>query len=336
MSDLKTKNPILQIQKLSQRFPVGTNLLGRPTQWLHAVENVSLTLFPSETLGIVGESGCGKSTLARSILHLQPPSGGQVLFEGQDLSRLSAAQLRELRRDMQIVLQDPFGALNPRRSVGASIADGLVGKDKRRRAEALLERVGLRALDVNRYPHEFSGGQRQRICIARALAPQPRLLIADEAVSALDVSVQAQILNLLADLRSDFGLTFLFISHNLSVVRVFCDRVAVMYLGRVVESGPTESLFTDPAHPYTRALISAVPVPDPARRHQHVALRGDLPSPLSPPSGCAFRNRCPYAAEVCAQSIPPLASLEGGREVACHRIDAVRRGPIWTQAKEST
>lgn len=336
MSDLKAQSPILQIRELSQRFPVGTNVLGRPTQWLHAVQDVSITLLPGETLGIVGESGCGKSTLARSILHLPPPSGGQVLFEGQDLSLTNAAELRNLRRDMQIVLQDPFGALNPRRSVGASIADGLVGKDKHRRAGALLERVGLRALDVNRYPHEFSGGQRQRICIARALAPQPRLLIADEAVSALDVSVQAQILNLLADLRSDFQLTFLFISHNLSVVRAFCDRVAVMYLGRVVESSPSELLFTDPIHPYTRALISAVPVPDPARRHQHVALRGDLPSPLSPPSGCAFRTRCPYAAEVCAQSVPPLVPLEGGREVACHRIDVVRRGPIWTQAKEST
>jgi len=333
MSD-STKDALLRVEGLSQRFPVARNVFGRPTRWLHAVENVSLTLSRGETLGIVGESGCGKSTLARSVLHLLEPSEGRVSFEGRDLNQLRAGEMRELRRQMQIVLQDPFGALNPRRTVGSSISDGLVGTDKRRRAEELLERVGLRATDYGRYPHEFSGGQRQRICIARALAPNPRLIVADEAVSALDVSVQAQILNLLAELRADLGLSFLFISHNLAVVRAFCDRVAVMYLGRVVECGPTETIFTDPAHPYTRALISAVPVPDPACRHQHVPLRGELPSPLSPPSGCAFRTRCPHAADICAQSVPALDLLPGGRAAACLRLNEVPRGPVWLQAKE--
>lgn len=311
------------------RFPVATDVFGRPSHWLHAVEAVSLTLGRGETLGIVGETGCGKSTLARAILHLYRPSAGQVLFDGHDLGAANAARLRLLRREMQIVLQNPFGALNPRRSVGASIADGLAGPGKRRRAEALLERVGLRAADYSRFPHEFSGGQCQRICIARALAPEPRLLIADEAVSALDVSVQAQILNLLMELRADFHLSFIFISHNLAVVRAFCDRVAVMYLGRVVEMGPSEALFHDPIHPYSRALISAVPLPDPARRAHRRVLAGDMPSPLTPPSGCAFRTRCPHAAEVCAADVPPLTALAGGREVACHRLDVVRRGAVW-------
>lgn len=334
MRETATQGAMLQVESLTQRFPIDRSALGRPTRWLHAVENVSFTLGRRETLGIVGESGCGKSTLARSILQLYKPTSGHVRFDGCDLGSASASEIRKLRRHMQIVLQDPFGALNPRRSVGASIADGLIGGNKRTRVGELLERVGLRAEDAVRYPHEFSGGQRQRICIARALAPQPKLLIADEAVSALDVSVQAQILNLLSQLRADFGLSFLFISHNLSVVRAFCDRVAVMYLGRIVEIGPTEKLFTDPAHPYTRALISAVPVPDPTRRHQHIPLRGELPSPLNPPTGCAFRTRCLYAADACAQVAPPLRTQGDGREAACLRLDVVDRGPVWTQNKE--
>lgn len=336
MLDVSTQSAILQVESLTQRFPIETNALGRPMQWLHAVENVSFTLARGETLGIVGESGCGKSTLARSVLQLYKPTAGHVRFDGSDLGSASASDMRKLRKQMQIVLQDPFGALNPRRSVGSSIADGLDGGNIRMRVGELLERVGLRAEDYARYPHEFSGGQRQRICIARALAPQPRLLVADEAVSALDVSVQAQILNLLSQLRADFGLSFLFISHNLSVVRAFCDRVAVMYLGRIVEIGPTEKLFTDPAHPYTRALMSAVPVPDPTRRHQHVPLRGELPSPLNPPTGCAFRTRCLYAADACAQVVPPLSTQGDGREVACIRLNDVDRGPVWTQSKESS
>lgn len=334
MLDVSKQSAILQVESLTQRFPIDTNALGRPTRWLHAVENVSFTLARGETLGIVGESGCGKSTLARSVLQLYKPTAGHVRFDGSDLGSASASDMRKLRKQMQIVLQDPFGALNPRRSVGSSIADGLDGGNIRARVGELLERVGLRAEDHARYPHEFSGGQRQRICIARALAPQPRLLVADEAVSALDVSVQAQILNLLSQLRADFGLSFLFISHNLSVVRAFCDRVAVMYLGRIVEIGPTEKLFTDPAHPYTRALMSAVPVPDPTRRHQHVPLRGELPSPLNPPTGCAFRTRCLYAADACAQVAPPLSRQGEGREVACIRLNDVDRGPVWTQSKE--
>jgi oligopeptide/dipeptide ABC transporter ATP-binding protein len=336
MSNTAPQAPLLRVENLSQRFVVESDAFGRPSRWLRAVEDVSFDLHAGETLGVVGESGCGKSTLARSVLHLYKPSSGTVTFEGRALAGASSAELRGLRQHMQIVLQDPYGALNPRRSVGSSIADGLTGDEKRARAGELLQRVGLRAEDYVRYPHEFSGGQRQRICIARALAPQPRLLIADEAVSALDVSVQAQILNLLSQLRADFDLSFLFISHNLSVVRAFCDRVAVMYLGRVVEIGPAEIVFTDPAHPYTRALIAAVPVPDPRRQHRHVPLRGELPSPLNPPSGCAFRTRCPHAADVCAQSVPALTAEGAGRQVACHRLPIVERGPVWLETKESS
>ncbi|CUH68362.1 Glutathione import ATP-binding protein GsiA [Thalassovita gelatinovora] len=333
MNESNLNAPLLEVEGLVQRFAVASDVLGRPSQWLHAVEDVSLTLYPGESLGIVGESGCGKSTLARAILHLYEPSAGRVTFMGRDVGSARSADLRALRRDMQIVLQDPFGALNPRRIVGASIADGLKGPDRRKRAEALLERVGLKAADYSRYPHEFSGGQRQRICIARALAPEPKLLIADEAVSALDVSVQAQILNLLSELRADFGLSFLFISHNLAVVRSFCDRLTVMYLGRVVETGPTEAVFSDPAHPYTRALISAVPIPDPAHPGQHTLLEGDVPSPLTPPSGCAFRTRCPHAAPICAQSVPAMTPAGDRRSAACARLDDVMRGPIWDSAE---
>jgi len=333
MNEAYKVDPLLYVEGLSQRFAVATDVPGRPSQWLHAVENVDLELYPGESLGIVGESGCGKSTLARTILHLHKPSAGRVTFQGRDVGTASATELAALRRDMQIVLQDPFGALNPRRSVGASIADGIKGHDRSRKAQALLERVGLSAADYGRYPHEFSGGQRQRICIARALAPEPKLLIADEAVSALDVSVQAQILNLLGELRADLGLSFLFISHNLAVVRAFCDRLAVMYLGRVVETGPTEAVFTDPAHPYTRALISAVPIPDPAHPGQHALLEGDVPSPLTPPSGCAIRTRCPHAVAACAEAVPAMASAGDGRAAACVRLDEVPRGPIWDTAE---
>lgn len=325
--------PLLEVRGLSQQFAVGHDVLGRPSQWLRAVQDVSLDLRPGRTLGIVGESGCGKSTLARTILHLQRPSAGRVCFDGQPLDDLGPAGLRRLRQDMQIVLQDPFGALNPRRPVGASIADGVRGRNARAQVAALLERVGLRAEDASRYPHEFSGGQRQRICIARALASRPRLIVADEAVSALDVSVQAQILNLLSELRSEFGLSFLFISHNLSVVRAFCDQVAVMYLGRIVEQGPAESIFTAPAHPYTRALISAVPVADPHRQVTRAVLSGDIPSPLSPPSGCAFRTRCPHATPACAASRPEARQLcAPGHMAACHRLGDLPGGAIWPAA----
>lgn len=325
--------PLLRVEGVSQRFAISRDVLGRPSQWLEAVDRVSLELRRGETLGIVGESGCGKSTLARSILHLTPPSAGRVVFDGVDLGRANPATLRRMRARMQIVMQDPFSALNPRRLIGASIADGIAGADKRARVRALLEKVGLSGDDYSRYPNEFSGGQRQRICIARALGPGPELLIADEAVSALDVSVQAQILNLLAGLRQDFGLSFLFISHNLSVVRAFCDRIAVMYLGRIVETGPTETIFNDPVHPYTRALISAVPIPVPGRRRAaHVALLpGDVPSPLDPPSGCRFRTRCAHAEPACAAQAPSLDPVAPGREVACLRVPVLPRGPIWAR-----
>ncbi len=324
-------SPLLQVEGLSQRFAVERDVFGRPSQWLEAVDRVSLDLRRGETLGIVGESGCGKSTLARSILRLTPPSAGRVVFDGVDLATADAATLRRMRARMQIVMQDPFSALNPRRTVGASIGDGLSGPGRRARVRELLEKVGLSPEDARRFPNEFSGGQRQRICIARALGPGPDLLIADEAVSALDVSVQAQILNLLAGLRQDFGLSFLFISHNLSVVRAFCDRIAVMYLGRIVETGPTEAIFNDPVHPYTRALISAVPIPVPGRHRAARAqlLPGDVPSPLNPPSGCRFRTRCPHADAGCAATAPALDPVAAERHVACLRLPVLPRGPVW-------
>jgi oligopeptide/dipeptide ABC transporter ATP-binding protein len=323
--------PLLQVEGLSQRFAVERDVLGRPSQWLEAVDRVSLDLNRGETLGIVGESGCGKSTLARTILRLSPPSAGRVVFDGVDLATADPATLRRMRARMQIVMQDPFSALNPRRTVGSSIGDGVAGPAARHRVRELLEKVGLSPEDDRRFPNEFSGGQRQRICIARALGPGPELLIADEAVSALDVSVQAQILNLLAGLRQDFGLSFLFISHNLSVVRAFCDRIAVMYLGRIVEIGPTEAIFNDPVHPYTRALISAVPIPVPGRQRAARAqlLPGDVPSPLNPPSGCRFRTRCPHADAGCAAAAPPLDAVGPGRQVACLRLPVLARGPVW-------
>lgn len=323
---------LLKVEGLSQRFAVAHDVLGRPSQWLDAVDRVSLDLRRGETLGIVGESGCGKSTLARSILHLTPPASGRVVFDGVDLGTADTATLRQMRGRMQVVMQDPFSALNPRRSIGSSIGDGIVGRGRRKRVRDLLEKVGLSGDDYGRFPNEFSGGQRQRICIARALGPGPELLVADEAVSALDVSVQAQILNLLAGLRQDFGLSFLFISHNLSVVRAFCDRVAVMYLGRIVETGPTEQIFNDPVHPYTRALIAAVPIPVPGRANgaRVELLPGDVPSPLDPPSGCRFRTRCPHANADCAATAPSLAPIASGREVACLRVPVLRRGPVWT------
>jgi oligopeptide transport system ATP-binding protein len=331
------RTPLLRVEGLSQRFAVDRDILGRPSQWLSAVDRVSLTLEKGETLGIVGESGCGKSTLARAILYLHRPSEGRVVFDGIDLETADTAAMRRLRHDMQIVMQDPYGALNPRRSIGSSISDGLRGPNRRARAEELLVKVGLDASDYGRFPNEFSGGQRQRICIARALGPEPKLLIADEAVSALDVSVQAQILNLLSQIRAEFGLSFLFISHNLSVVRAFCDRVAVMYLGRIVETGPSEEIFNAPRHPYTRALISAVPVPDPSNdtKRERIILAGEVPSPLNPPSGCRFRTRCRYAAPACAAGEPPLVEVGQDHAVACMRLDAVDKGPIWAPAREA-
>lgn len=305
---------------LTKTFPVK----GRKGAALHAVSAVDIAVYEGETLALVGESGCGKSTLGRLLLGLLPPTAGQALFDGQDVNRLSTQALRTLRRQMQIIFQDTAASLNPRLDVAGILAEpmrihGLWPKEAwNDRAGDLLEQVGLSRDLLGRYPHELSGGQRQRVVIARALALDPRLVVCDEPVSALDVSVQAQMLNLLADLQQSRGLTYLFISHDLGVVRHIADRVCVMFLGRVCEIGPTKALFQRPRHPYTRFLLDSVPRPDPARRDTNrVLLAGEIPSPVDPPSGCRFRTRCPYAKDICAQVVPPLVG-EGPRQVACH------------------
>ncbi len=314
------ESELLRVEELSTRFPVQGGVI-------HAVEGVSFTQRSGETMGIVGESGCGKSTLARSILQLVRPSSGRVLFEGTDLVGLSARRMRALRRHLQIVFQDPMASLDPRFTIGRILEEPLVihgfGSKATRRARvaAMLEQVGLDPTAASRYPHEFSGGQRQRIGIARAIMLEPRLVVLDEPVSALDVSIQAQILNLLADLRESLGLSYLFISHDLAVVRAICDRVAVMYLGRILEEAPTEQLFAQPAHPYTEALLSAVPQPEPGARRRRVVVSGEPPNPEHPPEGCPFHPRCPRAMPVCRREPPGMRALGDGRRVACHLHD---------------
>jgi oligopeptide/dipeptide ABC transporter ATP-binding protein len=296
---------------------------------VRAVQGVSFDLAPGETLALVGESGCGKSSVGRTVIRLQEPTSGQATFEGVDLFSLDRPALRKMRRRMQIIFQDPYSSLNPRMTVGAAIAEGIEihrlasGKEVRRRVGALLEEVGLDPSSAGRYPHEFSGGQRQRIGIARALAVQPAFIVCDEPVSALDVSVQAQVLNLLADLQRERGLAYLFIAHDLAVVRQIAHRVAVMYLGKIVEEGPTEALLRDPRHPYTVALLSAVPEPDPARQRARIVLRGDLPSPSHPPPGCPFHPRCfhPMRSERCRTEVPPLRPVTATR-AACHYAES--------------
>ena len=321
MSDL------LRIDGLSKSFSVSAGLFARPLR-LRALEDISFTVKQGETLGIVGESGCGKSTLGRCILQLLSPDQGQVLWLGQDITRLPAEEMRRRRRDLQIIFQDPLASLNPRLTVGEIISDPLrtlmpelKAADRRAKVLRIMEAVGLLPEMINRHPHEFSGGQAQRIGIARALITEPKLIVCDEPVSALDVSIQAQILNLLADLKDEFGLTLIFISHNLSVVRHVSDRILVLYLGRIVELADGDDLYQDPKHPYTRALLTAVPIPDPKRARQRNidALQVEIPSPINPPSGCTFRTRCRHAIEVCAQQRPPLETLKSGRLVACHR-----------------
>ena len=311
---------LAEARGLSKDFPVK----GKKGALLHGVSQVDLQVYEGETLALVGESGCGKSTLGRLLLGLIPPTEGQVLFGGQDLAQCAPKELRALRRQMQMVFQDTAAALNPRWDVGEILAEPLrIHKlcppgEYTARAEALLERVGLPRHLLGRYPHELSGGQRQRVGIARALAVEPRLVVCDEPVSALDVSVQAQMLNLLLDLQADEGLTYVLVSHDLSVVRHSAGRVCVMFLGRVCEIGPTEEVFTAPRHPYTKLLLAAVPRPDPTRRNENgPPLVGEIPSPVTPPSGCRFRTRCPYAQARCAQEVPKLQS-EGARGVACH------------------
>ena len=318
---------LIEAIDLHTRFPVGRTLLGRPRQWLAAVNGVSLAVAEGETLGLVGESGCGKSTLGRTLLRLVEPASGDVRFAGESILGLRGRALRTLRRQMQIIFQDPYGALDPHMRVGPIVREGLdvhrVGTraDRDARVAELLELVGLPVDAAARRPHEFSGGQRQRIGIARALALGPRFIVADEAVSALDVSIQAQIINLLRDLQRQLGLTLLFISHDLRVVEHVSTRVAIMYLGRIVEVGQRAHIFPTPQHPYTRALLSAVPVPNPTERRERIVLSGDVPSPLTPPTGCAFHPRCPHAEERCRRETPPLLGTEA-HAVACHVFPA--------------
>jgi oligopeptide/dipeptide ABC transporter ATP-binding protein len=318
--------PLLQLENLEKHFPIRSPLGQKAV--VRAVDGVTLDVREGETLGLVGESGCGKSTLGRCMLRLEKPTGGTVRFAGQDITHLSERRLRPLRPQMQMVFQDPYSSLNPRKKIGQIIGDvmrvhgdGNSGRgDINRRVVELLQRVGLRPEHAQRHPRAFSGGQRQRIGIARALALNPRLIVADEPVSALDVSIQAQVMNLLDDLQEEFGLTYVFVAHDLGVVRHISDRIGVMYLGKLVELGDGAELYEKPIHPYTEALLSAVPIPDPkaSASRKRIVLHGDLPSPSDPPSGCRFRTRCPYATELCAEVVPPLVDHGGGHVAACH------------------
>jgi oligopeptide/dipeptide ABC transporter ATP-binding protein len=326
-----TQENLLEVTGLEKHFPITKGLFRRQVGAVRAVDGIDLAVRSGETLGLVGESGCGKSTAGRLFTRILEPTGGKILFEGRDISHLSAGAMRPLRRDVQMIFQDPYSSLNPRHTVGSIIAAPLQVQDiptpqgLRKAVQELLELVGLSPEHYNRYPHEFSGGQRQRIGIARALALRPKLIIADEPVSALDVSIQAQVVNLLDDLQKEFDLTYLFIAHDLSVVRHISDRVAVMYLGKIVEIAERDDLYAQPRHPYTVALMSAVPVPDPARRQlaqrERVLLTGDVPSPVNPPSGCRFRTRCWKAQDICAVEVPALVPRVGdpaSHQVACH------------------
>ncbi|MBX5481993.1 MAG: dipeptide ABC transporter ATP-binding protein [Myxococcaceae bacterium] len=315
--------PLLEVRDLKTHFPVRGGLWGKVQGHVKAVDGVSFDLHKGETLGLVGESGCGKSTLGRTVLRLIEPTAGTIRFDGRDITTLPPRELRALRRRMQLIFQDPYASLNPRMKVREIVEEGLVihrlasGKERAEKVAALLQKMGLPADAADRYPHEFSGGQRQRIGIARALALNPDLIVADEPISALDVSIQAQIVNLLVDLQKELGLTYLFIAHDLKIVEYISDRVAVMYLGRIVELAPARELYRSPKHPYTQALLSAVPVPDPDRRRDRIILEGDVPSPLHPPQGCHFHPRCPYAFERCRRETPPLYELGNGHRSAC-------------------
>lgn len=318
--------PLLEIRNLKTHFAIRSGLFDQTTQWLKAVDDVSLTIQRGETLGLVGESGCGKSTLGRSILRLVQPREGEILLDGEDVLSAEPARLRALRRDIQMIFQDPMSSLDPRMNVRRIIGEGLVvqgmpADQRAARVEGLIEVVGLRKEHLDRYPHEFSGGQRQRIGIARALALRPKFIVADEPVSALDVSVQSQVLNLLSDLQKEFGLTYLFIAHDLGVVEYISDRVGVMYLGRLVELADTETLFADPRMPYTQALLSAIPGREAAGGGKRIILKGDVPSPLNPPSGCPFRTRCWMAQDICARQRPQLLEVRPRHWAACHFAD---------------
>ncbi|MBM3531615.1 MAG: dipeptide ABC transporter ATP-binding protein [Alphaproteobacteria bacterium] len=319
--------PLIEVDSLVKHFPIRKGFFSSSEAGtVRAVDGISFTVARGETLGLVGESGCGKSTTGRLMLRLIDPTSGALRYDGTDLAQISPKQMRERRRELQIIFQDPYSSLNPRMTVESIITEPLVihgignAASRRARAHELLDIVGLARSYANRYPHEFSGGQRQRIGIARALALRPQFVVCDEPVSALDVSIQAQVINLMQDLQKEFGLTYLFISHNLAVIRHIADRVAVMYLGKIVELTDKHSLYTEPKHPYTQALLSAIPIANPDRQRQRVVLTGDVPSPINPPAGCRFHTRCPYAEARCKTMEPPLIDVGGGHRVACHLV----------------
>jgi peptide/nickel transport system ATP-binding protein/oligopeptide transport system ATP-binding protein len=321
------EDDFIKVKNLVKYFPVRGGVLKRVVAWVQAVDDVSFSIYKGETLGLVGESGCGKSTVGRTMLRLIEPTSGTVEYDEQDVFSMDKDELKKLRRDMQIIFQDPYSSLNPRKPVSDSIMTGLnihrVGTKQERQMTTMetLRKVGLEEYHAHRYPHEFSGGQRQRIGIARAIALRPRFIVCDEPVSALDVSIQSQVLNLLQDLQDEFGLTYLFIAHNLSVVEHISDRVAVMYLGKIVELAPRDELFRSPLHPYTQALISAIPVANPNLKRERIILEGEVPSPLNPPAGCRFHPRCPVVLEKCSQEEPEFKPVRPGHYVACYRVE---------------